>query len=182
MNRILTQYPATRLRPLKKARDGATNIIVNTDGTLSVQTYEGETAPVLPGNAYGTYTTKVDISSSGVTNLNSTPITIIPNPGTGAFIEPISAVMYLHSATSAFTTNTSLVLQKDTVSSPLFTLNIADSPSVAGAMRTIQPVYPLSGNTNIAPNKPLNLWCSTGNPSGGDGALTLWVTYKIVSL
>ena len=53
---------------------------------------------------------------------------------------------------------------------------------MAGAMRTIQLNYPSSGSTNVAPNQPLNLWCAAGNPSGGDGALSLWVTYKIVGL
>lgn len=182
MNRIITQFPKDSARPVKKARNGATNIIVDTDGTLLIQSFDGTTVAPIPAVQYAVYTVKTTIPASGVTSLNSTPVTIVPSPGAGAFIEPISAVMYLHNATTPYSANTGVTIQFDTLTSPVFTIGIADTPTVAGQLRACVPYKPDTGESNIISNKNLNLWAPSGNPSGGDGALTIWLTYKIVSL
>ena len=182
MNRIITQFPKDSARPVKKARNGATNIIVDTDGTLLIQSFDGTTVAPIPAIQYAVYTVKVSVPTSGVTNLNSTPVVIVPSPGVGSFIEPLGATMYLHNATTAYSANTGVTIQFDTLSSPVFNMGIADAPTVAGQFRACAPYKPNNGDSNIISNKNLNLWAPAGNPTGGDGALTIWLTYKVVSL
>ena len=186
MNRIITQFPnSNNVRPLKKARNNATNIIVDKDGTLSVQTYQGQTSQVIPGQSYAVYTTKVSLTPTQIQSLNSTPVTIIPAPPSNQFIQCLGATYYLSGITShPYSANTNLVLQKDSVSTPVFTLSIADTSGSTGSVFRTCPAYSAgTGTTNLAPGMPLNLWCSTGNPIGGTGSvLSVYVTYKINNL
>ena len=175
MNRILTENPR---RPIKKARTGSTNIVVEADNTLSLETYQGIKTPVVPNIGINTVlTAKVSVPSSGITSLNS-----IPAPGAGKIIVPVEAFMYLHNQSARFSANTTVYVINNTVSTPVYSGDVSDTVTVPGSLRTFNKFSTSANTTNLYSNQPLNLWAPFGSPVGGAATLDVYVSYKIVSL
>ena len=126
-------------------------------------------------------TAKLTIASADVLHLNTTPIEIIAAPGVGYAIEVISASMKMVYVSATYATNTSLELitagatnsQASTVikNSASTIRRFADATTLASATAT-----------QLVDNAALNVTVASGDPTAGDSDITVYVTYRIITL
>jgi len=126
-------------------------------------------------------TAKLTIASADVLHLNTTPIEIVAAPGAGYAIEVISASMKMVYNSATYATNTSLELitagatnsQASTVikNSASTIRRFADATTLASATAT-----------QLVDNAALNVTVASGDPTAGDSDITIYVTYRIITL
>jgi len=126
-------------------------------------------------------TAKLTIASADVLHLNTTPIEIVAAPGAGYAIEVISASMKMVYNSATYATNTSLELitagatnsQASTVikNSASTIRRFADATTLASATAT-----------QLVDNAALNVTVASGDPTAGDSDITVYVTYRIITL
>ena len=126
-------------------------------------------------------TAKLTIASADVLTLNTTPIEIVAAPGAGYAIEVISASMKMVYNSATYATNTSLELitagatnsQASTVikNSASTIRRFADATTLASATAT-----------QLVENAALNVTVASGDPTAGDSDITIYVTYRIITL
>jgi len=126
-------------------------------------------------------TAKLTIATADVLHLNTTPIEIVAAPGAGYAIEVISASMKMVYNSATYATNTSLELitagatnsQASTVikNSASTIRRFADATTLASATAT-----------QLVDNAALNVTVASGDPTAGDSDITIYVTYRIITL
>ena len=126
-------------------------------------------------------TAKLTIATADVLHLNTTPIEIVAAPGAGYAIEVISASMKMVYNSATYATNTSLELitagatnsQASTVikNSASTIRRFADATTLASATAT-----------QLVENAALNVTVASGDPTAGDSDITIYVTYRIITL
>jgi hypothetical protein len=126
-------------------------------------------------------TAKLTIATADVLQLNTTPIEIVAAPGAGYAIEVISASMKMVYVSATYATNTSLELitagatnsQASTVikNSASTIRRFADATTLASATAT-----------QLVENAALNVTVASGDPTAGDSDITIYVTYRIITL
>jgi hypothetical protein len=126
-------------------------------------------------------TAKLTIATADVLHLNTTPIEIVAAPGAGYAIEVISASMKMVYNSATYATNTSLELitagatnsQASTVikNSASTIRRFADATTLASATAT-----------QLVDNAALNVTVASGDPTAGDSDITVYVTYRIITL
>jgi len=126
-------------------------------------------------------TAKLTIATADVLTLNTTPIEIVAAPGAGYAIEVISASMKMVYVSATYATNTSLELitagatnsQASTVikNSASTIRRFADATTLASATAT-----------QLVDNAALNVTVASGDPTAGDSDITIYVTYRIITL
>jgi hypothetical protein len=124
-------------------------------------------------------TAKLTIASADVLQLNTTPLTIVAAQGAGTAIEVISASAKLTYGTVQYATNTVLQLvtaggndaQVDWISTFLSTSGSAIGRAVN--------IYDKS---NLIENAALTVTVETGDPTAGDSDITVYCTYRIITL
>ena len=126
-------------------------------------------------------TAKLTIASADVLTLNSTPIEIVAAPGAGYAIEVLNAVVSINFNTTPYATNIQLQLVNPSASNALFAQNTLDA-SVA-TRRFLTQQSPIGAtDTQILENASLQVSVRTGNPTAGDSDITVYVTYRIITL
>ena len=125
------------------------------------------------------FSKKVTLTSAQILALNTTPITLIPAQGIGTTIQLLSYVARLNYGTTAYATNTTLVLEvgnidvhNDGVILPK-TADTLEQVGISGA-----PFE--NGATSV--NAPLQATVSGGNPTAGDSILDLYLNYIVITL
>lgn len=126
-------------------------------------------------------TAKLTIATADVLHLNTTPIEIVAAPGAGYAIEVISASMKMVYNSATYATNTSLELitagatnsQASTVikNSASTIRRFADATTLASATAT-----------QLVDNAALNVTVASGDPTAGDSDITVYCTYRIITL
>jgi hypothetical protein len=126
-------------------------------------------------------TAKLTIATADVLQLNTTPIEIVAAPGAGYAIEVISASMKMVYVSATYATNTSLELitagatnsQASTVikNSASTIRRFADATTLASATAT-----------QLVENAALNVTVASGDPTAGDSDITVYCTYRIITL
>jgi hypothetical protein len=120
------------------------------------------------------------IPSADVLTLNSTPIDIVPAQGVGTAIEVISASVKIDFNTTAYATNTVIMLITDTATSQQSNANINATSNQIGKFRNTEVGSP--SLTQLIENKALNVFVDTGNPTAGDSDITVYVTYRVITI
>jgi hypothetical protein len=121
------------------------------------------------------------ITTAQVLALNSTPLTIVAAPSAGYAIEVISATFKMVYATTQYATNFNIQLIT-------YGANVeqAEVSSLNASVSTIRALDISSTNaptaTQILENAALNVTVETGNPTAGDSDITVYVTYRIITL
>lgn len=161
---------------------GSTNIATNYYILPSVDGLPGQNL-VTDGNNNVSWenpvakTIKVPITSLDILSSNTAPVELIPAPGVGKYIKIISADFLLNYGTSDYSyspaPNDVTLTYGTTQCSGRITLN---------ASSTIFNTIPLSGTYDIGTNTAVNFYCSTGNPTGGDSTVDIYITYTVVTL
>lgn len=152
--------------------DGTAGQLLRTDGAGVL---DWVSAPII-------LEASVTIASADVLTLNSVPIDLIPAPGVGYAIEVLSASMKMKYSTTQYATNTQL---------ELFTTGATiaqhgQSGILAltnSSIRTI-PITTTSVVTDVqlVENAALTVTVNTGNPTAGDSDITVYATYRIITL
>jgi hypothetical protein len=122
-------------------------------------------------------TAKVDVSSAEILALFTTPKQLVAAPGSGKMILPISAMYYVHAGGIAYATNTDLSIS---LSGTISTTVDAPLSSASNKIEVVAPVF--TNNNATAINAALFVRASGGNPTAGNGTLTVYVTYKIITI
>jgi hypothetical protein len=127
-------------------------------------------------------TAKLTIASADVLQLNSTPLTIVSAQGAGTLIEVISASASIDFNTTAYTTNTALQLSLggDAILGQIGTNFLASTVSKTTSSFTRQSAT--AGQTQSLENSALIVTNSVGDPTAGDSDITVYVTYRIITL
>ena len=124
--------------------------------------------------------TSLSLTSAQILALNTTPQTIIAAPGSGKWIEVISATTDMNFDTAAYATNTTLQLINDGAT----IAQLQDTSCLIATVDKVtkfQDVTPATaGQTQIIKNTAVQLKVATGDPTAGSGTLTVHVIYRIV--
>jgi hypothetical protein len=127
-------------------------------------------------------TVNVNLSAIEVQSLNTTPIRLVPAPGAGYMHIVLSAVFVYNYGTSAYTgPGLGYVYAGNSAN---FWGNVGNS-FLSGTANKIS-IANISNSLYDMPltdfeNQPINV-TSGGNPTGGDGTLTVIVTYVTVKV
>ena len=139
-----------------------------------------------PGGPDMLYQTKVELSSAQILAIGTTAIRLLAAPGANLTIRPLALTLSYHFVSAAY------VL----VPTPYFSIYWGFPPTVGDiwynpiglldqtqdtADLTVAPTH-LDHATNYLDNQPLSLWWYGAAPTGGDGALTLTLSYTIDSV
>jgi hypothetical protein len=126
-------------------------------------------------------TAKLTIATADVLTLNTTPIEIVAAPGAGYAIEVISASMKMVYNSATYATNTSLELLTAGATNSQASTVIKNS---ASTIRRFADATTLASATatQLVDNAALNVTVASGDPTAGDSDITIYVTYRIITL
>jgi hypothetical protein len=126
-------------------------------------------------------TAKLTIATADVLQLNTTPIEIVAAPGAGYAIEVISASMKMVYNSATYATNTSLELLTAGATNSQTSTVIKNS---ASTIRRFADATTLASATatQLVDNAALNVTVASGDPTAGDSDITVYVTYRIITL
>jgi hypothetical protein len=126
-------------------------------------------------------TAKLTIATADVLTLNTTPIEIVAAPGAGYAIEVISASMKMVYVSATYATNTSLELLTAGATNSQASTVIKNS---ASTIRRFADATTLASATatQLVENAALNVTVASGDPTAGDSDITIYVTYRIITL
>jgi len=126
-------------------------------------------------------TAKLTIATADVLHLNTTPIEIVAAPGAGYAIEVISASMKMVYNSATYATNTSLELLTTGATNSQASTTIKNS---ASTIRRFADATTLGSATatQLVDNAALNVTVASGDPTAGDSDITIYVTYRIITL
>lgn len=126
-------------------------------------------------------TAKLTIATADVLHLNTTPIEIVAAPGAGYAIEVISASMKMVYNSATYATNTSLELLTAGATNSQASTVIKNS---ASTIRRFADATTLASATatQLVDNAALNVTVASGDPTAGDSDITVYVTYRIITL
>jgi hypothetical protein len=116
---------------------------------------------------------RIDITSDQIKNLYTTPVPLIPAPGVGKFIITEEVILKYTRIGAAYTQpgNTNIVMGANP--------NIQLGTIIAFAS-TYRQTSPL--NVTLTENTGLDFVNTVGNPTDGDGIITLVITYKVIDV
>lgn len=120
------------------------------------------------------------LTAAEIKTLNSVPIDLgVTAPGSGKVLIPLAAWYYYTYSTAAFDSNTSIKLKLDTAANYLMEdqTNVLQQTS----SRAVNMVNVVKNTTQIVDNKKLYVTSNADSVAGG-GAVTIYVTYQIVTL
>jgi hypothetical protein len=120
------------------------------------------------------------IASADVLQLNTTPLTIVAAQGAGTAIELISATFKGTFNSIAYATNTDIDI-RTTGSSVNLTTNVAKLGFTANTLNAFALKADPSADQMIE-NTGLEVFVETGDPTAGDSDITVYVTYRVITL
>lgn len=120
---------------------------------------------------------RIDLTSSQILSLNTTPITCIDAQGAGKIISPIKIIISKGGLTTAYTSNTNVRFTFGDDSTRIYT---ADGILATAAPYSVEaePTY-LGSGTNFPANTALKVYTDTGDPASGNGSLVILINYSI---
>lgn len=142
----------------------------------------GVITPAMLSFTTGLYiVTTVNLSSAQILLLNSNPVLLIPSPGAGASIVVHKALLTQTFVTTAYATNTTPNVYTDTATQ-------AQATSAGDLDFTVSRIINMNIGTGAAaatdtliiPNKGLYISVSGGNPTAGDGTMSVTVFYTLM--
>lgn len=118
----------------------------------------------------------VTVTTAEILALFTTPKELVAAPGAGKVLEFCGAVFFIDFNTTAYTTRGDLTVA-------CYTTVVSDSVAAAALVQQADDCYeqmfPLAVETELVANKPLNLYCATGNPLAGDSPIYVSISYIV---
>ena len=127
-------------------------------------------------------TAKLTIASADVLQLNTTPLTIVAAQGVGTAIEVISASVKVDFNTTAYATNVSLALGSVGANNPQLVSSTALNATVNSIRRLAVDSTFGGADTQIIENAAIVVAVEIADPTAGDSDITIYVTYRIITL
>lgn len=124
------------------------------------------------------------IASADVLQLNTTPLTIVAATGVGTAIEVLSACVSIDYGTTPYAINVGLSLRCDdggSVEPQVISLTALNASTSSIRKLTVDSTF-AAADSQISENIPLEVYVPTGNPTVGDSDITVYVTYRIITL
>ena len=121
------------------------------------------------------------IESADVLQLNSTPLTIVAAQGVGTVIQVISASVKIDFNTTPYATNIQLQIISSGSVKAQHSQNVLDA-SVSTVRFLAEQAATVATDTQLLENADLQVAVRTGNPTAGDSDITIYVTYRIITL
>lgn len=121
---------------------------------------------------------KIEISSAEILTLNTSPVELAPAPGLGKVLKAENIVIKYDYVTAAYATNTKLLIVNGTTNEEQWGMvNVIN--------QVISSIKGFINDNSAAPhsvqmlkeNQSLDLMVETGNPTAGDGTLTVYLWY-----
>ena len=126
-------------------------------------------------------TAKVVIPTAQVLTLNTTPVQLVAAPGAGYAIEVLSVTMKMVYNSAAYATNTILEVKNTGAIQPIRKLDCLNA--TVDTMRVITPVGATTATqTQMLENVALVATVGTSDPTAGDSDITIYITYRIITL
>ena len=121
------------------------------------------------------------IIEADVKTSNGSPVKLINAPGGGKFTDVLKAYERVDFNTTAYTTNKTGQLIFKGATNALYEADDVLGKTVSTPFQML-PVYDsLAGTTQVLENANLQYKAKTGNPSGGDSGVVVYVTYRIAT-
>lgn len=118
----------------------------------------------------------VTVSTAEILALFTTPKELVPAPGAGKVLEFCGAVLFLDFNTVAYATAGILTVKCHTTA-------VSDAVAAAAlcnqADDCYEQMFPLTVETELVSNKPLNLYCDTANPTAGNSPIYVSISYIV---
>ena len=129
-------------------------------------------------------TTTITITSAQILSLHTSPVQVVPAPGAGQILNPIAFTVQYKFATTPYVIPAQGIQFISGASHDEYagvnTANLLDAPSSRVATATAGGQ--VGGDPAVYANQPLLVALSNSDPTGGDGTLTITVTYTAVAL
>lgn len=157
-------------------------------GTIAVTQASNTNNTTVATTAYADanqiFSATASLSSDQIKALFTTPIQIVANPGSGKYIEVISATSEMTFATAAYTTNTTLQI----ISSGSDTAQVEDPVALLSTVSRnskfadVTISTGLTTGTQVLSNVSLVVKAKNGNPGVGAGTAKIKLLYRIVTI
>lgn len=157
------------------------DVTINGSGVTAIGA--GKVTPSMLSFSLSSYLeAELTLTTAQILALNGTPQTIIAAPGSGKYIEIISATSKMTFVSAAYATNTTLQLINDgaTIAQLQDTAILLSTVNKISKFQDVTPAT--AGQTQILENTAIQLKVATGNPITGDSDITVLVQYRIVTL
>lgn len=137
-------------------------------------------ADVSPAGAFPVASATVTLTSAQVLAIFTTPVTIVPAPGSGLALVPVAWLSnYTYGGTAYTDGGGNFQLQAGTSVLGSFATAAGFWTASASEMKLLSNFTPNLTVTNWA-NKAVTVQQSTGNPTLGNGTVTVTVAYMVV--
>lgn len=138
------------------------------------------TAAMLAYTPVEYFETSLSLTSAQILTLYTVPITIVPSPGANKYIEVISASISTTFLTSAYATNTTVILKNTGADISQF----SNTPCLVATVSKTTNMIPTTavagiGETQILANTALQVSVKVGDPTAGLGSIKVRVIYAI---
>lgn len=129
------------------------------------------------------YCAKVTLTSAQILALFTTPQTLVPAQGAGTYIVPISVIGFYTFVTAGYTLGVGSVPNVYVLTATNVRYTAPNSFGIAGAVSAQEDMeFDTNGTYDFsAANQPLMIGQTVADPTLGDGTLTIWVTYKVLT-
>lgn len=129
------------------------------------------------------YSDTITINSAAILTSHATPILLAAAAGAGKGIVVLpSTTITSKYGTATYASHTSMQIYTDTASDPQILFNtVLNNTATRTTMGAIQAATS-AGDTQIIANKGIYIKTNTGDPTTGDGSITVNIQYIIIDL
>lgn len=129
------------------------------------------------------YSSTVTINSATILTSNGTPIQLIASAGAGKGIVVLPSTTITSTyGTATYAANTTMAIYTDTATDyQLVFSNVLNNTATRTTLGSQQQATS-AGDTQIIANKGVYIKTDTGNPTTGDGSVTINIQYIIIDL
>lgn len=170
-----SEYPAATAADYANA---TTFLIQNAEGTTKLATLEG-----LNENYFSnTYTATLTVPSADVLTANGTPVAFGLTVPSGYAVSLIDGFILIDNPSSAYATNVGANIRTVGANEPQLGSSNALNASVTSVRKLAVDSTFSATDTQLIAGADIEFFVPTGNPTGGDADITLYVQYRLVQL
>lgn len=147
-----------------------------TTANLRTEILGTSTAPTI-------YSATVTINSAAILSSNSTPILLVATAGAskGIVVLPSTTITSTY-GTATYASNLSMDIYTDTATDYQLSFSNVLNNTLTRTTTGSQQAATSAGDTQIIANKGIYIATRTGNPTTGDGSITVNIQYIIIDL